>query len=627
MVRGHSKNFRNFARAAAVMSLWACFLLFATGVSSINARVFAAPAQAVTSAVPAKSTAKLTASELYMKAREFFAAGRYPEAIQYAAASQRRSPNTKVATVLMAQSYYRIGNTPRAAKLFLSVGSSDIPREAGVDYLLTMFAARRYREVIKGFPIVPDNHPYRDVAKYYTGVSFMHFKLYQKAQAYLRTARKIPPTLNSQRRQLLSEIDRILDNERQGVFDQPQQYAYQSQQYYALPPPPEMEAPRSSAPGAPGPAKPSSPPLPKAATTYSVKPSVGLKQVSTHRDFNGLSQSQEDKQIPSASLALDLKHLGKPRPFGGQPSIDLNLTPSYESTDSKKSTSALVADAADPTNVQNVQAKTDTSSFTISQAYGLSGEYPVSEPVDIGAGYKVKQDRTRGSSKADLTTTTPSAKIVAEMGMGKFDASWQADQIADKRTPDANRTNTTIKLSLARNSENTTTTGAVTKIDNSKPAQELGIKSVTQLDLGWVRNFDDYSLGITGNKTDRTRGELMAGKTVLNETSAKIEGTLNMSFGVSLVTSGTMYQYANLVVLNGGAVKDGPDEAMANGTGKRLLVTLKVSPVSFVAFSASYDYTDRSLSVGEASLAKKMQTEDWSQQTVTTLNISANYAF
>ena len=119
----------------------------------------------------------------------------------------------------------------------------------------------------------------------------------------------------------------------------------------------------------------------------------------------------------------------------------------------------------------------------------------------------------------------------------------------------------------------------------------------------------------------------MAGKTVLNETSAKIEGTLNMSFGVSLVTSGTMYQYANLVVLNGGAVKDGPDEAMANGTGKRLLVTLKVSPVSFVAFSASYDYTDRSLSVGEASLAKKMQTEDWSQQTVTTLNISANSAF
>ena len=631
MVRGHSKNFRNFARAAAVMSLWACFLLFATGVSSINARVFAAPAQAVTSAVPAKSTAKLTASELYMKAREFFAAGRYAEAIQYAAASQRRSPNTKVGTVLMAQSYYRIGNTPRAAKLFLSVGASYIPREAAVDYLLTMFAVRRYREVIKGFPLVPENHPYRDVTKYYAGVSLMHFKLYQKAQAYLRTARKIPPTLNSQRRQLLSEIDRILDNERQGVFDQPQQYTYQSQQYYALQQPPEMEAPgTSAAPGAQqtSPAtKPAALPPPKAATTYSVKPSLGWKQVSTHRDFNGLSQSQEDKQTPSASLALDLKHLGKPRPFGGQPSIDLNLTPSYESTDSKKSTSALVADAADPTNVQNVQAKTDTSIFTISQAYGLSGEYPVSEPVDIGAGYKVKQDRTRGSSKADLTTTTPSVKIVAEMGMGKFDASWQADQIADKRTPDANRTNTTIKLSLARNSENTTTTGAVTKIDNSKPERELGIKSVTQLDLGWVRNFDDYSLGISGNKTDRTRGELMAGKTVLNETSAKFEGTYNMSFGVSLVTSGAMYQYANLVVLNGGAVKDGPDEAMAKGTGKRLLVTLKVSPVSFVAFSASYDYTDRSLSVGEASLAKKMQAEDWSQQTVTTLNISANYAF
>jgi hypothetical protein len=31
----------------------------------------------------------LTPSQLYLKAREFFAAGRYTEAIQYAAASQR----------------------------------------------------------------------------------------------------------------------------------------------------------------------------------------------------------------------------------------------------------------------------------------------------------------------------------------------------------------------------------------------------------------------------------------------------------------------------------------------------------------------------------------------------------
>jgi hypothetical protein len=88
-----------------------------------------------------------------------------------------------------------------------------------------------------------------------------------------------------------------------------------------------------------------------------------------------------------------------------------------------------------------------------------------------------------------------------------------------------------------------------------------------------------------------------------------------------------MYQYANLVVLNGGIVKDGPEETMASGSGKRLLVTLKVSPTSFAAFSASYDYTTRSLSVGDTSLEKKMLSENWSQQTVTTLNLSVNYAF
>ena len=424
----------------------------------------------------------------------------------------------------------------------------------------------------------------------------------------------------------MSEIDKLLDNERQGVFDQPQQYAYQSQQFYALPPPPEPEVPRGGVP-APVPPKAAPLPVPKASTSYSAKPSLGWKQVSTHRDFNGISQSQEDKQTPTASLALDLKHLGKPRSFGGQPILNLNLTPSYESVDNKKSTSALQAEAADPTNVQNIQTRTEGTTYTISQAYGLSGEYPLSEPVDIGGGYKVKQDRVRGVAKADLTTTSPSAKIVAEMGLGKFDASWQADQISDKRSADANRTNTTLKLALARNDEKTTTSGTVTKIDNSKPEQELGIKSVTGIDLSWVRSFEDYTLGVSANKTDKTRGELTAGRIILSETSAKIEGTYNMSFGVSLVASGAMYKYADLVVLNGGAIKDGPEEAMASGAGKRLLVTLKVSPVSFVAFSASYDYTTRGFSLGEATLEKKMLGENWSQQTVTTLNLSANYAF
>jgi len=576
-------------------------------------------------------TKKLSTRDLYLKARDFFAAGRYPEAIQYAAAAQRRMPTSKAPTVLVAQSYYRIGNAARAAKLFLSVPVSDIPREAAVDYELTLFAARRYKDVIKGFALVPENHPYKDIIRFYVGVSYMQFKLYQKAQAALRNSRKLTPSLRVQRRQILSEINQILERERRGLTEQPQAYSYQSQQIYVPPPPEVPMAPKSTlpggVPGTPSQAKPAAPPAPKAGISGAVKTVLGVKQKSTRLDYHGYTLLQTDDFSPSASLALSLKYLGAPRSFGAQPSLEANFTPAYSSKDSKTSSSALVADAVDPSNVQNISTKTESSSYTIDQTYGIAGTYPVSDPVDISGGYSIDNSLSRSASKSESSLTTLNFNLKGDFDAFDLDAGWKSEVSSDKSTPSVKSETTTTNLALTRNGENSTTSFGLTMLANNQPALTSGIKSSMDIDLSWLRNIDDFSVSLAANKSDKIREPLSASGKILSQMSLKLEGTYSMSFGLSATASGTFYQLSNLVVLNGGAVADGPDEVMASGDAKQVKVSVKVSPVSFASASISYDYTDRALSVGDPNFKLKMMKESWSQNTVSTINLSFNYSF
>lgn len=576
-------------------------------------------------------TKKLSARDLYLKARDFFAAGRYPEAIQYAAAAQRRMPTSKAPTVLVAQSYYRIGNVARAAKLFLSLPLSDIPREAAVDYELTMFGARRYKEVIKGFALVPESHPYKDIIRFYVGVSYMQFGLFQKAQAALRNSRKLTASLRVQRRQILSEINQIIDRERRGLSEQPQAYSYQSQQIYVPPPPEVPMAPKpvlpGGVPGAQSPAKATPPPAPKRGASGSVKTVLGVQQKSRRQDFHGYNLMQTDDFSPSASLALSLKYLGAPRSFGAQPSIEANFTPAYASKDSKTSSSALVADSSDPNNVQNISIKTESSSYTIDQTYGISGTYPVSDPIDIGGGYSVDNTLSRSSTKSESSLTTLNLNLKGDFETFDMDAGWKSEVSADKSAPSAKSETTTTTLGLTRNGENSTVSLGLTLLANNQPALTSGIKSSMELDLSWLRNLDDFSVSLSVNKSDKVREPLSASGKILSQMSLKLEGSYSMSFGLSATASGTFYQLSNLVVLNGGTVADGPDEVLASGDAKQVKVSVKVSPVSFASASISYDYTDRALSVGDPNFKLKMMKENWSQNTVSTINLSFNYSF
>jgi tetratricopeptide (TPR) repeat protein len=580
-----------------------------------------------------RAVATRSASDYYSKARNYFAAAQYREAIQYAAAAARRSPEARMPIILMAQSYYRLGNTARAAKLFLQVPLGDLPKEASVDYVLTMFAVGRHRDAIKGYSVVPDSHPYKDVTRFYAGVSLMHLRLYQKAQMYLRGARRIPSNLNSQRRRLLSEIDDILENERQNVFDQPGAYTYQAQQYYV--PPPVVAPPDPQGTQRPAAKKPEAPPPPKEGVSYYAKPAIAYNQTSRKRDFHGYKQEQYDEVKPTASATLGLKYLGRPRSFGSQPTLDATFVPSYYDIATKTNTSSLQADVTDPTNVRNVTTSKETSGYNMAQTIGVQGVYPLTEPVDIGAGFDQKNEQAKGSAgKLKQTTETLSLKSIIEFSSLKLDLSQTSASITDKLTPDNSQSIQTTKVNLTRNGENTTAAAGVTAVTYSKPKINGGIKSSSGIDVSWLRNLDDFSLGLSANNTTKTRaGDFVSSSNaqVLDLTSGKIEGTYNMNFGLSVIVSYTQIQYGKIVVRNvvvkDPRVPDGADEVMASGSGNQVKATVKAAPVSFMTLSASWDYTTRKLSVSDAGFEKFMMTDNWSTQTLTTLNVGMSYSF
>jgi tetratricopeptide (TPR) repeat protein len=579
--------------------------------------------------IPQKNR-KLNGGELYSKAREFFAAGRYAEAIRYAAAAQRRTRQSKLPTVLVAQSYYRLGKFKRAAKLFLMVPTSEIPKEAAVDYLLTMFSAGRYREVIRGYSLIPDNHPYKDVAKFYTGVSFAQFRLYQKAQYFLRNARKLPPSLISQKRAFLSEIDTVLDRERGVALDQGQ--AGTPFYFYSVPSaPPPPQVPEPILPGTPGKPAPAPKPAPPVgpSTSYLAKIGFDFSQKSTFSDYNGFREERSESRTPGASALLGLKYLGSPRPFGAQPALDLAINPGYSHSESVKSSSSLVANENDPDTIQNIVTKSESSSYAASNTYGITGLYPVSDPVDVSASYTVSDSYAKANPKNLSSTATAALKLAVEMELFKFDLGFDSIANTSKASSATNRTNSLIKVNATRNGENSTTSLSLSKLDMGKPELESdGVKSTTTAQLSWLRNFDDIALGLSARKIDKVRLPGKAKGVALSELSGKIEGSYNLSVGVSAVGSASYIQISNLPVIKGkDEAAEAPGEAMANGSALKYTASLKVAPASFVSLSASYEYTDRQLTIGEELLKKRMLLDNWSLQNSTSIGISASYSF
>jgi tetratricopeptide (TPR) repeat protein len=599
-------------------------------VEGMRPAVSAAPAAGVTvpAVVKVEDLNALPAKDLYIKAREYFANGNYGMAIRLASLAKSKTPTATLPVILMAQSYYRMGNNPKAEALFRSVEIGDILPEAAVDYALSMFSARRYREVIKIYPLVSEGNPYKDIVKFYVGVAYVNFEQYNHAIKYLRKAGNLPPNLKAQRRRILSEIDDLRDRERSRSTvrtQQPSQLNW-SQSYVMPPPPPSGEVLPGGTPGAATAAKPSPappPPLAKSSNSFSATPLVKLAADTSKKDFSGISQEQSESKTTSSELALGAKFLGRARSFGSQPSLDLNVTPSYQHTESKTTTSKLTASVDDPTNVQNNIEEKPKSSFALTYIYGLNGLYPVSEPVDIGAGYNVASSHS--DLRIDSTTSTPSIKAVVEIGDFKVDGNWSQAQYTEKQTPAKENALTSLKVGLKLSGDNQTTTGAVESQENSKPLIS-GVKSRLILSGSWLTNFDDISLQIAASKTDVTRVPLFKLGQPLKQWTASATGTYMLPLAISLDLLGGYTSSSNMVTQLP-AVDGVVPEALGTMTGKQFKITLKGKFSSFLSISSSYSYVSQSPAIDNPAFEKEIIKNNFSQNTSTSVSLGISESF
>ncbi len=567
---------------------------------------------------------KLTASGLYQKAKEYFAAGKFAEAIQYAAAAQRRTSASKLPTVLVAQSYYRLGNSARASKLFRSVPVNELPRDAAVDYLFTMVDVKRYADAVRVYRLIPPDHPYRDVALYYVGVAYMQLQFYEKASTALRSAKKIPASLKATRRQLLSTIRNLRQQRLQGpVSGGPNYYVIRSAPVIS----PTIEAiqPTPLLPGGvPGKKPPPKEEPPKSGALFVFTPSGEYAISSEAKDYNGYNRDQSDSVNFQVGFDLGLKYLGEPRSFGGQPEIELGFNPSHSSSDSRTSTSKLVAPEDDPSNVQNQVTRSDSRKEKTKMAISLAGLVPVTDAVDVSASYDLVNTTSKSTSKSESTDETIGGKISGDFDSMDFSLNHSVSSSKTKGSSSKSGSSTSkISLSNAGDIGTTSFTGSLTTND---PVSG-GIKSQTDLDLSFTRDLDDFDLELGVAKFDKERLPLTAASTSLSETSLRGELTYTLDIGLSASLAASAIQIDSVPVAKSSTTSEGPAEVIASGSAMKYAVKVKYSPVSFVSASASYDYSDRALKVGNPDFKLKMLKENWSQISSYSMSISASYSF
>lgn len=599
--------------------------------------------QAQTSAQPKKARpipAKASPAPVldnFAKARVFFANGQYEKSLLFAAADLRANPTRKASLIIMAQSEYRLGRAGNAAKLFSLLSPDDLSSEAAFEYTLAMFAAHRYRQATKVWQKVGPEHPYRDVARFYAGISYMQLNLYNKASQLLRGAIKLPANLKSERRRLIAELDDLQERQRRGDFTAGQVYAYQAQQpNYQIAPP--VEAP--PLPGAPPmPKKPASPPVvqPKAGFSFSATPSFSYLTKSIKRDFNGYTQAQGSSRSPVVTSPLQLKYLGKPRSFGGQTAFTLNVTPGYEDIEGTLTKSSLTAPSSDPSAVQTITDEKVNHSFNASLMNGFDILYPVSDAVDVGVGYKDEHIYVDASQKKEKAVSGPNAKAVIDGDLFKFELGFSMYDSANAALESPKvQTATTTYGTITRNGESSVTNlkGAYIQTD---AVSKAGEKTRTSADLTWDKNWDDLTLGLLAGYVSKT----VYPESVISDSTAGVVmdaarslisggGTLKWTLGFGLAMTGSFKhtEFSDYDTKIPAANKTSePLFIASSGSINAFGLSGAVSIGPYVSVEAAYNYTDRKVNPGDEANAQTILKEACSQQTETSMKLGIRYPF
>ena len=600
------------------------------------------PRQPAVKNAAAKNAGK---ADYFARAKAFFAAGNYEKALLFANADFKVNPSRKASVLMMAQSYYRLGRAAQSAKLFLMLSPDDLTSDAAIDCTLAMFATKRFRQATKAWLHVAPDHPYRDVARFYAGVSYMHLNLYDKAAQLLRLAIKLPANLKSDRRRLLTELDTLQERQRRGQFVAGQANSYQTQQrYYQLPVGPPIEAAPPIAPTAPtpggatppataaaAPKKPEPPAPAKAGYSFSATPEFSYESKSSKQDFNGYSQTQGTSKSPAFTSPLQMKYTGKPRSFGGQPTVTVNVTPGYSDTEGNSTTSSLVAQESDPTAVQSITNGADTHSFSATLENAVDVLYPINESVDIGFGYKDDHEFTDAEMKKDGAVDGPRFNIVIDGDTYKGELKWSMYDTTDK-TADNPKVKTVMTTSgtLTRNGETSVTKLIATYVQTNATSQS-GEQSRMGLDLTWDKTWEDLSLGLSAGYLSKTAYSGTVIKESMNSarTQESAGGSLKwtVGFGLALTGTGKYTQFSDYEQTQ--TNPDTKETVIVPGSGTKMDFGLSgaLALGTYVSVEAAYNYSDRKISVSDPTYETAVLKAACSQSSDSSLKISVRYPF
>lgn len=580
------------------------------------------------------------------RARAYFAAGNYEKALLFANADLRSSPGRKSALLMMAQSYYRLGRASEAAKVFLILSPDDLTSDAAIDCTLAMFATRRYKQATKAWLHVAPDHPYRDIARFYAGVSYMHLNLYAKASQLLRLAIRLPANLKSDRRRILTEVDQLLERQRRGEFVGGQAYSYQTQQrYYQIPVAPPVEPVPQAAPGPGGAGKPpaataaavpkkSEPPAPaKPGFVFSATPEVSYETKATKQDFNGYSQLQGSSKTPAFTAPVQMKYSGKPRSFGGQPTVTVNVTPGYSDTEGTLTRSSLVAQESDPGAIQSVTKEDTLHAASATLKNGLDLLYPVSEAIDLGLGYKDEHEFVDASQKKENAVNGPRFNMVIDGDTYKGELNWSMYDTTSKLVEDPKiKTVMTTSGTLTRNGETSVTRAMATYVQTNATAKS-GEQSRMGLDLNWDKTWEDVSLGLSGGYVSKTAYS----GTVLDEAAytmnaARTQENIGVSlkytvgFGLALTGTGKLSQFSDY---ESRQTNEAKESVVVSSTGSIHAFGMSgaLALGSYVSLEAAYNYTKRNISVGDAAFETAILKAAVSEVSESSLKLGIRYPF
>ncbi len=573
-----------------------------------------------------------TVTAMFSKAQKALKEGKTKTAYKGLLAIVRRYPDHEPSHLLLGHILARNGESGKAYRHFKRVSPELVTPDLGYEYGLIMFQAKNCTKALQGFGKVPSASRFADLASFYRGICYYRSRQFQKAQYYLARAKNLPASLQTTRRQALSEARQQARRERQGgpfqanpylIVPTPPPMPLAYDPYAAQPPPPVagQEAP----PPAP-PKKAEKPPPPPTGATTAVTPSATFTQKSTNQDFFGFKQAQTDSSKQELKASFALKYTAEPRASGGQPYVSLPIDLSRSSESSKGETIAYKAFSDDPGTIIEEQTAIPGATTTIT-AIKLqpTGDYPVGAKSDVSLAYLYDTKTIKVSTAAHEATNSEIGPVAnAAIGSDSINLklTLASTVVTDERKVDdgelksVDQSIKTDRLKVVADLDKSwdTVTGGLTVTNQAHKTAVSGSQAgltVAQLPpsamivaADMTKNWESVSM--TGTVTQTTKeDQKFTGFVPTGETSGlkiDLSATKTFSFGGTAtftVTQNTLSEYRKTIALPKPADAAAEDPApsvqvKANATEQTVFASFKLTPIDWAFGLASYKTTTRS---------------------------------